>query len=55
MFRSFLKGQKGLKSEFSVEVIIFVKSIKKASSGIFTLGYMKASNTVCYNFTTQSI
>ena len=38
IIRSFLRGQKVLKSEFPVEaIIIFVKSIKKASSGIFTL------------------
>ena len=38
IYRSFLRGQKVLKSEFAVEaIVIFVKSIKKASSSIFTL------------------
>ena len=34
---SFLRAQKVLKFEFAIEaIIIFVKNIKKASSGMFT-------------------
>ena len=37
IFRSFLRDQKVLKSEFELEAIItFVKSVRKSSGGIFT-------------------